>query len=242
MAEEDQTMQVDDGAQPAKVVRVNYPGNSNKTKQDREAQGSSSEKRVEKVITGEAHERKKGLGRKIAETFAGDRIENVGNYVLFDVVLPQIKSLVSDVVTQSIERALFGDNTRSRYASRGGSFGNNRSGNGYVSYNRFSSPSGRGSEQDAPRQGVTSPKRGGDFRDIVLDNRGDADAVLDGMSELISKYDVVSVSDLNEMVGVTGEFTDEKWGWFNIRGAQVRRLNGGGYILDLPRPEPIDKR
>lgn len=241
MSDEDQTMQVNDGANGSKVVRVNYPGNSNKAKAEQSAVSSKQpEKRVEKVISGEAHERKKGLGRKIAETFAGDRVENVGNYVLFDVVLPQIKSLISDVVTQSIERALFGDNTRSRYNSRGGNFVNRPSG-GYTSYNRYSSPTGRAGEADSPRQGASTSRRSGDYTEIVLDSRGDADAVLDGMSELISKYQMVSVSDLNEMVGITGQFTDEKWGWFNIRGASVRRLNGGGYMLDLPKPEPLDK-
>ena len=58
------------------------------------------------------------------------------------------------------------------------------------------------------------------------------------MNEIIGTYGVVSVADLCEIVGVTGEFTDNKYGWSDIRDAYVERSKDG-YMLKLPRALPI---
>lgn len=56
----------------------------------------------------------------------------------------------------------------------------------------------------------------------------------------ISKYDSVTLADLGEMLGITGDFTDVKYGWTDLKDADIRRARGGGYILLLPPPEPLD--
>jgi hypothetical protein len=78
------------------------------------------------------------------------------------------------------------------------------------------------------------------FDEIVLASLGEAEEVIDNMSTLIRDFDVVSVSDVLTMVGVTPAFTDVKWGWDDIRGARVKRLSSDQYLLDLPRPIPLD--
>lgn len=76
------------------------------------------------------------------------------------------------------------------------------------------------------------------YDDILFPTRAEATDALDQMIAIIAQYDVVTVADLFESVGVTGEFTDENWGWTDLRGADVQRINEG-YVLDLPRPAPI---
>ena len=58
------------------------------------------------------------------------------------------------------------------------------------------------------------------------------------MDELIETYGIVSVADLYELVGVDGEYTDNDYGWTNIRNADVVRTRDG-YLLSLPKAMPI---
>ncbi len=74
--------------------------------------------------------------------------------------------------------------------------------------------------------------------DIVFSRRGDADAVLDEMDEIISKYGLASVADLYELAGVTSNFTDQRYGWTTTRNARVIRVYGG-YAIELPKPTHI---
>lgn len=77
------------------------------------------------------------------------------------------------------------------------------------------------------------------FDDIVLDERAEAEQVIDQLFDLVSKYGSATVADLYELVGLASTHTDHKWGWEELMGAGVSRVRGG-YLLDLPEPEPLD--
>lgn len=196
---------------------MNYQGNSHKSKEEK-----ASKPEVRRIVEGGVVERKKPLGRKFSEMFMGDDARSVGNYLLLDVAIPAAKSLIMDLISQGIERALYGD---SRPRSR-----DHRP--GYTNYNKVS-------KRDERREMSRHARATHDFREIVLESRGEAEEVLDTLTELIDKYDVATVADLYEMVNISGSFQDDKWGWVNMRGASVRRVRDG-YLLDLPRPVAID--
>jgi hypothetical protein len=63
--------------------------------------------------------------------------------------------------------------------------------------------------------------------------------VVDNLFELVSRYESATVADLYELVGLNSTHTDHKWGWTDLHGAGVTRIRGG-YLLDLPEPEPLD--
>ena len=50
---------------------------------------------------------------------------------------------------------------------------------------------------------------------------------------------MATIGDLYDLVGMTGDFTDNKWGWDNLSRASTTRVRDG-YILVLPRPVVID--
>jgi hypothetical protein len=77
------------------------------------------------------------------------------------------------------------------------------------------------------------------FDEIVLDKRVEAEEVLDRMDAWIDKYDSVSVADFYEMCGVSSNYTDNKYGWTDLRGAAIQHVRGG-YLIKLPPPEPLD--
>ena len=59
------------------------------------------------------------------------------------------------------------------------------------------------------------------------------------MDELVESYGVVRVADLYDLVGLTGNFTDNKYGWTNVKNAQIVRVRDG-YMIKMPRALPID--
>ena len=60
------------------------------------------------------------------------------------------------------------------------------------------------------------------------------------MGELIETYGQVTVGDLYDIVGITGEHTDELYGWLNVGTAKAERVRDG-YLLRLPKALPIDR-
>lgn len=201
-------------------IKVNYPGNTHRARDKRRPE--KEEKIVEQVTSGKVVQRKKPIGRKIADTFAGDNLRNVGEYVLFDILIPAAKSMVVDAMSKGTERAFFGDTRRS-------------SGNrpGYTSYNRMSSPS-----RVEPRQISYRARASHEFNEIVLEDRGEAEFVLDRLGDLVEEYGMATVNELYDLVGITGSFTDDKWGWTDLRTAHVSNVRGG-YLLNLPKTIPI---
>ena len=60
------------------------------------------------------------------------------------------------------------------------------------------------------------------------------------MDELIDQYGMVSVGDLYDLVGVTGQYTDNNYGWTDLRTASVVRTRDG-YMIKLPRALALPK-
>ena len=73
------------------------------------------------------------------------------------------------------------------------------------------------------------------FDELILENRAEAVDVIESLIARVNKFGSASVSDLYDYLGVTGSFTDLKWGWHNLTSADVRQTRGG-FLLDLPAP------
>ena len=61
------------------------------------------------------------------------------------------------------------------------------------------------------------------------------------MNDIIDTYEVVTVADLNELVGFPTNHVDNKWGWSYLADVQVRQIREG-YLIDFPPAEPIGQR
>lgn len=198
------------------------PGNSYNTRKD-EKEPTPDKKVIEKVTSGSVIQRKRGMGSKIRETFTGDDARSVGSYIFFDVIIPAAKNMLFDATSQGVERMLFGDaRSRNRPA---------RSAGGYTSYNRMYEQ-----KRESPRELSTRARSNHDFDEIILEHVGEAENVIDQLNELIDQYGQAKVTDLYSMVGISGNYTDDKWGWVDLRSATTSRVRQG-YLLDLPKPE-----
>jgi hypothetical protein len=209
-----------------------FPSNTRKARIPDE----NEPKKIEKVTTGEVVTRKMPLGKRLLGTFFGGDAKGVVGHVIAEVLLPAAKDAIADAFSQGIERLIFGEarSTSRRTGQRpGGS-------SGYVNYNRYSSPTSPPAGRREEPRNVSRRARGAhDFDEIILATRIEAEEVIDRLFDLVARYEQATVSDLYELVGVSGNFTDEKWGWTDVRGAGVTRIRNG-YLLDLPRPVQLD--
>lgn len=199
-----------------------YKPNSHKYKENKE--NAIEKKKVEKVITGNVKTRKKSEISKLADVFISEDASNVKSYILSDVIVPAIKKLVTDIVKDGIEMIMYGNNGRR---------GETKS--SYVSYRNYS-------DRDRDRRDDRYSHRSRsayDHEDIILESRGEAEEVLTRMDELIATYGFVSIADMYDLVGKTCNYTDNKYGWTNIRNAEPVRVRDG-YMLKLPKALPID--
>lgn len=197
-----------------------YKSNSDKSRQEQQ-----SEKKVEAVITGKAKTRKKGEMQKFADVFIAEDANNVKSYILMEVIIPAVKKAISDIVTTGIDMILYGEAGRSRKNGAASK----------VSYrNYYERESGR------TRAGSAGRRSSFDYDDVIFDTRGDAEAVLDAMNDIISQYGTVSVSDFYDLARVPNDnYTMNRYGWTNIGGATAVRVRDG-YILKLPRAIPLN--
>lgn len=214
-----------------KAKMQNYPGNSNAAKAEEKPHVEAERPKVEPVT--KAVKKKKTLGRKISETFTGDDMQSVGSYLLLDVMIPAAKNLVADMVTQGIERTLFG---ASRPRSGGISTGPK------ISYQNMYR-GGPSNNTIRPSANAPISNRGRsthDFSEIIIENRGDAEEIIERLLDLVERYGVATVKDFYDLVEVTSAYTDNKWGWNDLRTAAVERARGGGYVISLPPTREIE--
>jgi hypothetical protein len=207
---------------------MDYQGNSNKDKEPK------PKKEIERVVTSEVVIKKKSIGSKFREIFIAADIRSVNQYLIYDVLIPAVRNTIVDATTKGIQRVMYGESAIRRRDYGPGP---------RVTYNspvdrRFQNPidarsySGRTQVDRDPR-----PQRH-TRDDLILTTREEAALVLERMNDIIDTYEVVSVGDLNELVGLPSNHVDNKWGWVYLGDVQIQQIREG-YLLNLPSAEPI---
>lgn len=202
-----------------------YKPNSYRSKEEQKA---SSDERVklDKIVQGAVKTKKKNEIRKFKEVFISEDVHNVKNYIFMDVLVPAIKDAIEDIITNGIRMILRGE-SGSRKTSSGAS---------KVSYRSYYDD-----RRDDRRYSSSSTraKTAYSYDDIILESRGEAEEVLERLGEIIDTYQMATVADLFDLVGISGSYTDQKYGWTNVRNAKVIRVREG-YVLDLPKALPMN--
>lgn len=195
-----------------------YKANSHRSKEEQKL----PEKKIEPVVKGKVTKKKNNV-RKLTDTFVSEDIQNVKSYVLMDVLVPAIKKAISDIVTNGIDMILYGESGRSTRKTNAST----------VSYRNYYD------NRRDDRYSSSRTRTGYSYDDVVLETRSEAEDVLTRMDELIDTYGVVSVADMYDLVGISCNYTDNKYGWTNLRNAEPVRVRDG-YMLKLPKALPID--
>lgn len=197
-----------------------YASNSHKSK--KEESKNSEKKEIKKVVKKAAHTKKKSEFKKITESFISEDAGNIKDHVLGDVLIPSIKKALYDIVVDGFSMALW-DETGHVKKSKGSR----------VSYESMYDRDRRDSRGSKRRDAY-------DYDDIIVDSRQEAEEVLSSMDEIIDRYDMVSVADLYELVGITDtSYTANDYGWFDIRNARAVHVREG-WLLKMPKAVPLN--
>lgn len=198
-----------------------YPSNAN---------GVTKKEEVKPVVRGSV-KRKTSIWRGVRDEFISEDAPTVGSYILYDILLPALRDLISDIGHGALDMAMGTDNRR--YRSR-------RDDRSYISYNRYYDDRDR-RKRDRDDERYEVRRRNRDFTDMVFEYREDAEDVLDRMCDYIERFGDVPVSYFYDLCGETvpGDFTKDDWGWTNLAGARVVKAGRKGYMIDFPKVRPI---
>lgn len=200
-----------------------YKPNSNRFKQEEKAK--EHERKVEKVASGKVIARKPSKMRMFTSQIISDDAKNVKSYVFGEVLIPALKKAISDIVRDGIDIILYGESGRS----------SKRSTADKVSYRNYYDRDTRSARESRSVMPSTTF-----YNDVYLETRGEAEEVMDRMTELVDSYGVVSIADLKDLTGETIQYTDNKYGWTSMRNARIVRTRDGYHKIEMPRAIPID--
>lgn len=161
--------------------------------------------------------------KKFKDVFLMSDVKKVKNYIFMDVLVPALKTAVKDIITEGVNMLLYGDSGR----TKGSNISASR-----TSYSRSIDPvvnTGYPNQSSAPI----------DRYDTRLITEQEARNVLQCMIDIIQQYGVVRIADLNELMSLSGKFTDNNYGWSYITIDMYMGVRDG-YLLRLPKPMPIN--
>lgn len=211
---------------------MDFPGNSHNIGKNEKP----AKEEVKKVVSGDVIQKKKSLGRRFKEVFFGGEIRGATRYISQEVLLPAVKNMVVDATSRGVERVIYGESQPPKRRTIDYTSPTNRS---RISYNSpiFRDPRNRpGILPDQPPLGIGRVRQ--DVGDVILASREEAALVIESLGDIIDKYEVATVADLYNLVGLPSTFVDNKWGWTTLGYAQIRQSREG-FLLDLPPVEQI---
>lgn len=195
-----------------------YPGNSDRSKDKKEI-----------VPVAKARVKRESTARKVVGEIIREDARSVGETVLWDVIIPTVKNLISDTVTRGIESMLYGGDSRPR------------SRNNYSDYSGYSRPKGSRDRPAEKRERRSARHAEPERNEIIFDSRSDAFDVIDRMSDLIDQYGQASLADLNALIGASSNFIDDNWGWTDMGSFDVRQVRDG-FMLTHDEPQSLKQR
>lgn len=176
--------------------------------------------------------REKTFKQKVRDAFIAEEVHDIKSYVVFDVIIPAIKTTFRNLVVNSLDISLFGK------VSKGGQ-GGRPGGGSYVSYDRAY----RDNRDDAPRQ-QQRPADVLDVREIDrvwFETKEDAEEQLRAIRDIYDYNEgTLSVAEFLDAAQMKASPIHTKWGWFDISSATAEPYpDGSGWYINLPRPRRL---
>lgn len=204
----------------------NIPSNSKNVKKNEQSRPP-----VKKIATkSEVVNKKGGILKSIATRFIKEDLGDMREWFIDEVIIPGIQ----DTFFDALEMLFYG---RSSHRGRG---------NGY--YNKSYSSYYRGSSYSDDRRRDSMRREKDDraavnvkisYDDIILENKGAAQEVVNEMRSRIREYDYATIADLYQMVELPSDYNDHDWGWFDENAIGIKHVREG-FLIDVDKPVHID--
>lgn len=199
-----------------------FEGNSNANKK-------TTEREKLAPITKNVSVRKESEFSKFKRNFFAEDAKSVKSQVFIDVIIPGIKRLMSDIIRIGSDIMIFG--------SRGS--GDRNRGSNNISYSSLYTGSRHNTSYNQIPQSTYTKNVFSGLNEVVMFDRGDAEEVLISLREQIDRFGSVSVADFYDSIGQSSPFTANKYGWRDLRDAEVIRVRDG-YSIQFPKAIPLD--
>lgn len=191
------------------------------------------EKKTESVVTNKVVVRQPSLLAKAKKTFLAANADSVKEYIFYEVVVPAIKGAISEATSGGIDRLLYGSgtSTSNKPLMRSNSLGTKTNYSG-ISSSKSLAPGRYSTDAVVPNRSSR------ELGEILLATRQEAEHVVRRLAELLDRYQTVSVADLFDLLNLSSQFTDDKWGWTSLEQTEIRRVRAGHQLI-LPDPQPL---
>jgi len=220
--------------------KINYQGNSKLDKQiAAEEAAVKAGPRLKKFEGVNLVSTKPTLGSRIRKSFGGQNFKMVATAVLLEVIVPNAKDLLFDIVNEGAQRSIYGESGRRRSSTSSLAQTIVSGGATRIRGTNYNSVSTQTRIVGGPGPTLSDRERQQfDFSNVVFQDRDRAEEVLETLKSAVEDFGVVPVADLYDALEITGTgFTDQKFGWdaASLNGARVQKVREG-FILLLPAP------
>ena len=207
-----------------------FPNNSERAKEQALVPQKIERDRPEPVAHRVKVKKKETTGQKFKRLFFAEDINDIGGYLVNDLIVPSIKETFLNFMTA----ALMGDRRSNSGYYRGGKNGDSK-----TNYNKISTQ-GRVGFERRQKEDYSDDRKQFDIDNILFATKAEADEILSRMDDCIENYGVVTVGYLYDLLEESGPYTLEYYGWRSLRTARVVHVRNG-YSLELPRPIRLER-
>ena len=187
------------------------------------------------AVNTKAKLKEKTFKQKVRDAFISEEVHDIKSYVIFDVVIPAIKTTFRNLVVNTLDISLFGK-------VGGGRSDRNRN-DTYISYERAYGGRGGGERMYAPRS-QTRDSGAIDVREtdrVWFETQQEAEDVLYICRETYdNNAGVLSVAEFLSAAQMKTSPIHHKWGWIDLSAASVEQYpDGSGWYVNLPKPRSL---
>lgn len=188
-----------------------YAPNSNLSKERK-----NEESRVKRKVKGRL--KSKSNTSALLSQFIVNDIQTAVRNTVKDVLIPKTIDVIVDVSKSALDMIFYGSEQPTK-----------KSKTPRVSYSRYY-------EEDRNRPRERSTRFA--VNTIEFDSKAEAEDALAQLDDIIREYQILRVADFYDVVDVSSEPIDYKYGWTNIQSAFISN-NRGHWYINLPRVMPI---
>lgn len=180
----------------------------------------------------------KSFGQRFKETFIAEDIHDVGDFILWDVIVPAIGRTINDAICGASNRIFLGGYSTPQNLERNRGVTTVAPRTGYSSLARTGANSYR---QTETRPIPSRSGNGFHLSEWQPISRPVAEQILSEALDFLDEYQRISVDDYYQIAekyitfDFKVEYTAQHWGWRNLHSAEIMNVPGGS-IIRLPKP------
>lgn len=180
---------------------------------------------------------KKPFGMRLKETFIAEDARDVGDYILWDILVPTIKRTIRDIIVGSADRIFLGTSTtpNNLYKDRNVTYVKSQTNYASITRNKVEAKS-------LPVANPRPSQANYEILNLVFDDYGQLSQAFSEAVDYLDTYGELSINNYAAILAQhfknvpSTNFVSQNLGWKSLRNATIESAAGGGYFVKLPTP------